>query len=176
MDYNSSMLSTWMKNFLNGLSKCPVWGQSNRRWEINLPPGFMRSITSKKKKKRVCRSIIISVLLSCRHIHALHEMYFEIMPHGLWDIYKEGSIKSRCSSVRSSLDRIVVIASKSLSEFSEISLTSSSGLQTRHWTSGFPIIFDKYTEKLTVDKDSVGTMVIWHWITQSSRVPSLTEF
>lgn len=132
----------------------------DRTGEKNLHPGFMRSITP---KKRVCRGVIISVLLSCRHIHALHEMYFEIMPHGLWDIYKEGSIKSRCSSVRSSLDRIVVIANKSLSEFSEISLTSSSGLQTRHWTSGFPLIFDMYAEKRTVDKDfSAGTMVIWH--------------
>lgn len=88
-------------------------------------------------------------------------MYFEIMPHGLWDIYKEGSIKSRCSSVRSSLDRRVVIASKSLSEYSVSSLTSSAGLQTRHWTSGFPLIFDMYAEKRTVDKDfGVETMVI----------------
>lgn len=132
----------------------------DRTGKKNLPPGFMHSITP---KKRVCRGIIISVLLSCRHIHALHEMYFEIMPHGLWDIYKEGSIKSRCSSVRSSLDQIVVIANKSLSEFSEISLTPSSGLQTRHWTSGFPLIFDMYAEKQTADNDfSVGTMVIWH--------------
>lgn len=124
MDYNSSALSTWMKNFLDGLSKCPVWGQSNRRGEQNLPLGFMCSITSEEKKKeRVCRDIIISILLSCRHIHALHEMYFETMPHGLWDIYKGGSIKSRCSSVRSSLDWIVVIACKSLFEFSETSLT-----------------------------------------------------
>lgn len=112
-------------------------------------------------KKKVCRDIIISVLLSCRHIHALYKMYFEIMPHGLWDIYKEGSIKSRCSFVRSSRGWIVVVATKSLSEFSETSLTSSSGLQTRQWTSGFPLIFDMYAEKRTVDKDfNVGTMVI----------------
>lgn len=114
-----------------------------------------------KKKKKVCRDIIISVLLSCRYIHALHKMHFENMPHGLWDIYKDGSIKSRCSFVRSSRGWIVVVATKSLSEFSETSLTSSSGLQTRHWTSGFPLIFEMYAEKRTVDKDfNVGTMVI----------------
>lgn len=157
MDYNSSTVSTWMKNFLNGLSKCPVWGQSSRRGEKNLPPGFMRSINP--LKKRVCRGIIISVLLSCRHIHALHEMYFEIMPHGLWDIYKEGSIKSRCSSVRSSLDRRVVITSKSLNI---LYLHSHQVLDSRlHWTSGFPLIFDMYAEKRTVDKDfGVETMII----------------